>query len=81
MRGSLRAIALFVLLVALGCHHDKYGLNKKFREEAIEPPNEKRYSDPDTAPFRKPPPPKDEKSLMGRPGSGGVGIPGAPGGF
>ena len=36
------------------------------------PPDEKRYNEPDTATWRKPPPPKDEKTLLGRPGGGGT---------
>ena len=79
MRGTLRAFGLFVVLTAFGCHHDKYNLNTKFPEEAILPPNEKRYNEPDTASYRKPPAPKEEKNMMNRPGSGGV--PGGVGGF
>jgi hypothetical protein len=81
MRGSLRvgALGLFAALAALGCAEDKYHLAPKFREEAVLPPNEKRYNEPDTATYRKPPPPKDEKSLLGR--GGGPGGPGLGGGF
>jgi hypothetical protein len=82
MRGTLRmgALGLFAALAALvGCAEDKYNLNPKFREEAILPPDEKRYNEPDTATYRKPPPPKDEKALIGR--NGGGAMPGPGGGF
>ena len=82
MRGSLRAIGLFGLFVALvtvGCHHDKYNLNTKFPEEYIDPPHQKRFDEPETAPYRKPPPPKDDKSKTNGPGN--MGTPGGPGGF
>jgi hypothetical protein len=80
MRGTLRAVGLLVLVGAvLGCAKDKYGLNPKFREEAILPPaGQARYDQPDTADYRKPPPEKQDKALLNRPG--GVG-PGGLGGF
>jgi hypothetical protein len=81
MRGALLAVGLLVAMVAAaGCHHDKYGLRPKHKEEPFLPPDEKRYNEPDTAPYKKPPPPKDEKTLLGRPGTGmgaGPGLGGA----
>ena len=81
MRDSLRAVALVVLMAAVGCHRDKYQMRPVVREEAVLPPNEKRYNEPDTAGFkntRTGQPAKDDKALMNRPG--GVG-PLGPGGF
>jgi hypothetical protein len=80
MRGALRIIALTIALAAvLGCHHDKYNLKPPHVEEYYLPPDEPRYNLPDVAPYKKPPTPKDEKTLMGRPGPG-MG-PGGMGGF
>jgi hypothetical protein len=77
MRGTLRAVALAAgLSAATGCHHDKHAVKPPEVEEYFLPPDEKRYNEPDTAPYRKPPPPKDEKTLLGRPGGGGLGGPG-----
>jgi hypothetical protein len=70
MRGALWALGLIVAMVAAaGCHHDKYNLKPKEKDEPVLPPDEKRYNEPDTAPYKKPPPPKDEKTLLGRPPS------------
>lgn len=80
MRGMLRALGLTagLLVVGLGCHHDKYNIKPTTVEEYHLPPDEKRYNQPDTAPYKKPPPPKQEPNLLGKPGgfSGG-----GPGGF
>lgn len=71
MRGTLWAIGLLTAMIAAaGCHHDKYNMKPKAKEEPFLPPNEKRYNEPETAPYKKPPPPKDEKTLLGRPGPG-----------
>lgn len=37
------------------------------REDYTLPPQEKRFNEPETAPYRKPLPPKEEKTLLGRP--------------
>ena len=81
MRVSLRAVGLAALMAAVGCHRDKYNMQPVRREEAVLPPNEKRYNEPDTAGYRKPKAeqPKDDKAMMSRPG--GFGGPGNPGGF
>jgi hypothetical protein len=77
MCGSFRALVLFVGLLALGCHHDKYHMTPPKVEEYSLPPDEPRYNLPDTAGYRKPAPKKEEKTLMGgpdnamRPGVGG----------
>lgn len=78
MRGAFMAFGLFVAVAsAVGCAQDKYNMKVKEKEEAILPPDEKRYNEPDTAPYKKPPPPKDEKTLIGRPGPGmGPGVGG-----
>jgi len=63
--GSI-CLAWMVLLI-LGCHHDKYNMKPALREEYVLPPQEKRFNEPEMAPYRKPPPPKEEKTLLGRP--------------
>lgn len=71
MCGARWALGLVVAIATTaGCHHDKYNMKPVEKEEAILPPNEKRYNEPDTAGYRKPPPQKEEKTLMGRPGPG-----------
>jgi len=71
MRAKLWALGLLAAMIAAaGCAKDKYHMKPPVKEEPILPPDEKRYNEPDTAPWRKPPPPKDEKSLLGRPGPG-----------
>jgi hypothetical protein len=80
MRGTLWAIGLLVAMAAAsGCHHDKYNLRPKKKEEVFLPTDDKRYNEPETMPWKKPPPPKEEKTLLGRPGPG-MG-PGGMGGF
>jgi len=69
MRGTLWAIGLFIaMMAAAGCAKDKYHMKPVVKEEPILPPNEKRYNEPDTATWKPPPPQKDEKTLLGRPG-------------
>ena len=80
MRGVMSAAAFLVGLAALaaaGCAQDKYHMNPKHPEEPFLPPNEKRYNEPESAPFRKrPEPPKDEKALLTRPAPGPNGLGG-----
>ena len=64
-------LALGVALVA-GCHHDKYKLKTKAREEYVIPPNEPRFDNPPEADYKPPVPKKDGQSPMGG-GSGGQG--------
>lgn len=86
MRGKLLAalgLAAAIVAVAAGCHHDKHGLMFKPKEEVIEPPNEARFNNPPSAPYKKRPAKSgDDKALLGRsmggPG-GGMGGPGGPG--
>jgi len=75
MRGTLRAFGLVVLLALIGCHHDKYNTNPKFVEEPIQPPDEKRYNEPDKAGYRSLPPKKEDKTGFGKQGGGGPGGP------
>jgi hypothetical protein len=80
MRGVLQSLALTVslLTVSTGCYHDKHNIKPPVVEEYQLPPDEKRYNQPDTAPYKKPTPAKEEKTLLSRPG----GFPGGgPGGF
>jgi hypothetical protein len=77
MRGVMRALAFVVGVAGAGCAQDKYHMNPKHREEIFLPPNEKRYNEPETAPYRKPlETTQDEKALLTRPMG-----PGGPGGF
>jgi hypothetical protein len=81
MRGALRILSLTTGLAAIiGCHHDKYNIKPPQVEEYCIPPDEARYNLPDTAPYKKPPPQKDEKALLGKQGPG-MGGGGPPGGF
>ena len=68
-------LALIVACAAIGCYHDKYNVNGPKREDYLEPPNEKRYNEPDTAAYRAPPVQKKEDTLMnkGKGGSSGLG--------
>jgi hypothetical protein len=71
MRGVISVVAFLVGLAALGCAEDKYHMTPKRKEEPFLPPNEKRYNEPETAPYRKPlEPTKDEKALLTRPAPG-----------
>lgn len=64
---SGRALLPF-LLVALGCHTDKYGLKTKHAEEMVVPPDEPRFNNPPESEYKKPAPKKEF-----RPGPGGGG--------
>jgi hypothetical protein len=82
MRGALRMFGLIIAFATvLGCHHDKYNIRPPQIEEYYLPPDEARYNLPDTAPYRKPPAEKEEKTLLGRPGNGPGGTGGMGGGF
>jgi hypothetical protein len=72
-------LVLVVALAAVGCYHDKYGLNGSKQEDYLLPPDEPRYNQPDTATYRAPPQPKQQETLMNR-GAGKMGG-GGPGGF
>lgn len=80
---SRALLALIVALTAVGCYHDKYGMGGSTREDYVQPPDEPRYNEPDTAKFRVLPKLKQDETLMNRgrggPGPGGTG--GGPGGF
>jgi hypothetical protein len=81
MRVALRLFSFLLGLAAIiGCHHDKYNIKPEQVEEYYLPPDEPRYNLPDTAPYKKPPAPKDSKdTLIGKPGPGNG--PGGLGGF
>ena len=85
MRGKLLAalgLAAAVVAVAAGCHHDKHGLMYKPKEEVVEPPDEGRFNNPPSAPYkRRPVKTGDDKALIGRDRMvrGGGGGPGGPG--
>jgi hypothetical protein len=82
-KAAMFAILTAGLVVAAGCHHDKYGLKSKYKEEIFLPPTgEARFDNPPAEEYRKRPPKPEDKSLMG----GGMGRPGGgpglnPGGF
>ncbi|HVK09036.1 MAG TPA: hypothetical protein VM597_09695, partial [Gemmataceae bacterium] len=76
MRGAMRVVAFVVGVAACGCAQDKYHLNPKHPEQPFLPPNEKRYNEPETAPYRKSlePTGQDEKALLNRPMAGPNGL-------
>jgi hypothetical protein len=59
-------LALVVALTAVGCYHDKYNMIGPKREDYEIPPDQPRYNLPDTAPYRPPPAPKQEETLMNK---------------
>ncbi|HJZ59524.1 MAG TPA: hypothetical protein VKE74_31560 [Gemmataceae bacterium] len=80
-KAALFAILTAAVVVAAGCHHDKYGLKSKYKEEIFLPPKgEARFDEPPAEEWRKPPPKQQDKSLMGGGKMGGPG-PGLNGGF
>ena len=80
VKALLAAALAAATVVAAGCHHDKYNLKLKPKEECPLPPDEPRFNDPETATWRKPAPKKEEKALIGGT-SGKMGGPLNPGGF
>jgi hypothetical protein len=69
-------LALIVALTSVGCYHDKYQLSAPKREDYELPPDEPRYNNPDTAPYKPPPKPKQQDTLKGgnnSPVGGGLG--------
>jgi hypothetical protein len=84
MRGKLLAafgLAAAIVATAAGCHHDKYGLMYKPKEEVVLPTDEARFNNPPSAPYKKRPVRTgDDKALLGRDKMmGGSGGPGGPG--
>jgi hypothetical protein len=78
MRRVMAVVAFVVGVAVVGCAEDKYRLNPVHKEEVFLPPDEKRYNQPETAPYRKPLAPlQEEKALLSRPMTGLNG----PGGF
>jgi hypothetical protein len=75
MRRVVSVVAFIVGVAVVGCAKDRYNLNPIHREEPFLPPNEKRYNEPETAPYRKPAAPlPEEKALLTRPmGPNGLG--------
>ena len=76
MRGKAVVFAVFTALIvaAVGCHHDKYGIRTKFKEEVYIPPTgQARFDNPPAEEYRRPPPKQQDKSLMG---GGSNGMPG-----
>lgn len=69
-------LALIVVIAAVGCYHDKYNVNGPPREDYLLPPDQKRYNEPDTAPYRPPPMQKKEDTLMNKNKQGGGGLGG-----
>jgi hypothetical protein len=77
---ALLALALIVALASIGCYHDKYNMTSPKREEYELPPDQARYNLPETAPYKPPPAPKEQDTLMNRGGkppmAGGNGLGG-----
>jgi hypothetical protein len=71
-------LALVVALAALGCYHDKYNMIGPKKEEYVEPPDQARYNNPETAPYKPPPAPKEQDTLIksGKGSGGGNGLGG-----
>jgi hypothetical protein len=77
MRRVVSVVAFVVGVAVVGCAEDKYRLNPVHKEEPFLPPDEKRYNEPETAPYRKPlAPVQEEKALLSRPMSGPNGLGG-----
>lgn len=82
MRGNALAAAglAAALVAAVGCHHDRYGLAYKPKEEVVLPADEARFNNPPSAPYKKRPlKGGDEKALLNRDkmmGGGGAMQPG-----
>jgi hypothetical protein len=78
-KAVLFAVLTAGLVVAAGCHHDKYGIKEKYKEEVFLPPKgEARFDNPPSEEYRRPPPKPQDKSLLG----GGMGRgPMGPGGM
>ena len=58
------------MVVAAGCHHDKYGIQEKHPEEVFIPPDEARFDNPPAEEWRRRPPKPQDKSLLGGGGMG-----------
>ncbi|HSQ56416.1 MAG TPA: hypothetical protein VLM40_11805 [Gemmata sp.] len=77
MRGAVCLIGFIIGLVAVGCAKDKYHLNPTHKEEIFLPPNEKRYNEPETAPYQKKrEQTSDQKTLLDKPMPGPTGLGG-----
>lgn len=81
MRGKALVAVGLAVAAAVGCHHDKYGLAYKPKEEVVLPADEARFNNPPSAPYKKRPlKGGEEKALLARDkmvgGSGGPGQPG-----
>jgi hypothetical protein len=74
-------LALIAALLAVGCYHDKFNMTPRKKEEYLIPPDEDRYNLPETAPYKPPPAPKEQPTLMGGNGPGGSGSGSKLGGF
>ena len=67
-----------VIVVGVGCHHDRHRVSVPQIEEYPLPPDEARFNNPPTAEYRKPPVKSEEKALIGNktggPNFGGPGF-------
>ena len=84
-RAATLALLTAALVVAAGCHHDRFQVKAEPKEECVLPPDDPRFNKPPTQEYRKRPAKAEDKSLMGGGGMRGpVGGPsgnGLPGGF
>lgn len=78
MRALFALLAGALMAAATGCYHDKYDVLGEKKERYNLPPDDPRYNLPETAPYRAPPPQKQQETLTSRPRATN---PGGPGGF
>lgn len=84
VKALLAAVLAAAAVVIAGCHHDRYNIKYKTKEECPLPPHEPRFDDPETATWRRPIPKKENsKPMMGSGPSRMMGGAGGlnPGGF
>ncbi len=71
MRRTMFASVGLILVLLVGCHHDKHNLKVSYPEEYTLPPDEARFNNPPESGYRKPPPKKEFKAGPGGGGGGG----------
>lgn len=82
MRALIATVAALAALAGTGCYHDKYDVGVPKKEEYIMPPDEARYSQPDTAIYRPKSQERQQETLLNSRNRQNLpGGPGGPGGF
>ena len=80
--GIIIGVLSVIPLAGSGCYHDKYDVGVPKREEYVLPPDEARYSEPDTAIYRPKSPARQQETLLNNRNRQNLpGGPGGPGGF